>query len=204
MPFITFEGLDGSGKSTLIKLLAESLQSQGKSVFLTREPGGSSLGPELRSILLRTKGPAPCPEAELLIYEADRAQHVLEIIQPRVAQGEWVLSDRFADSSLIFQGEGRGLNKDDIRWLNAFATKGTQPDVTFLLDCPVELSFSRRAKRKADRFEQEEQAFHERVRKGFLDLARSEKKRFVILDATQEPEELLKHVQDKLQTRGLL
>ena len=210
MPFITFEGIDGSGKSSLLDSLASHLKSNGHLVEITREPGGSTIGPEIRKILLRTDGVAPCPEAELLLYEADRAQHVALKIRPLLEKNYWVLSDRFADSSLAFQGAGRKIAQTDVAWLNQFATQGLKPDATILVDCSVELSLERRTKRekanhtKPDRFENENQKFHQAVRDEYLALAKNEPKRWIVIDSDQAPEEIFKTLKDQLRQRGLL
>src|ERR1700677_727879 len=130
MAFLTFEGIDGSGKSSLLKNFADYLKTLGVPVEITREPGGSELGRELRQILLRTQGTPPCPESELLLYEADRAQHVSLHIKPCLEKKIWVLSDRFSDSSLAFQGAGRHIPIEKVNWLNEFATRGLLPDLT--------------------------------------------------------------------------
>jgi dTMP kinase len=210
MPFLTFEGIDGSGKSSLLKKLDQHLKGLGLPTEITREPGGSQLGIELREILLRTEGAAPVPEAELLIYEADRAQHVATKIRPLLKKNVWVMSDRFYDSSLAFQGAGRKLKRNDILWLNHFAAQGLAPDLTVLTDCPVEVATTRRQKRevarkvKPDRFEQEESDFHQRVRQEFLKIADENKNRYLVLDSTEKPDALLKKIIDCLKTRGLL
>ena len=205
MPFITFEGIDGSGKSSLIKKLADDLRKLGLVVEMTQEPGGTSLGTELRQILLRNKGDVPCPEAELLIYEADRAHHVKNKIKPLLNKGTWVLSDRFSDSSLAFQGAGRSLKMADVQWLNDFATGGLKPDLTVLVDCPVNVGHARRAGREADRFENEKNEFHEKVRQEFLKLAHAEPERFYILDSEKSgPEELLQKLLSEMKQRKLL
>jgi dTMP kinase len=210
MAFLTFEGIDGSGKSTLIRQLAEHLKGLGLTVEITRQPGGTNLGGELREILLRTKGAPPCPEAELLIYEADRAHHVATILRPLLQKKTWVLCDRYADSSLAFQGAGRKISKEKVRWLNEFATQGLRPDMTVLVDCPVELGMKRREQRqatdktKADRFEKEKKAFHQAVRDEFLALARAEPDRFVVLNSEKDTQTLLKELLNEMKKRGLL
>jgi dTMP kinase len=209
MPFFTFEGIDGSGKSHLIKSFAEHLKSRRLTVEITREPGGSELGQELRQMILRTGGTPPCPEAELLLYEADRAQHVATKIRPWLEKNVWVLSDRFGDSSVAFQGAGRHISKDKVSWLNEFATKGLVPDLTVIVDCPVEISTERRKKRelqdhtKPDRMEQEREAFHQAVRDEYLKMAKGEK-RFFVLDGTQSPEALLKQLISECEKRKIL
>jgi dTMP kinase len=204
MPLITFEGIDGCGKSTLLEGLARHLNSLGKSVQKTREPGGSELGQELRLILLRTQGEAPCPQAELLIYQADRAQHVQNKIRPWLDHGDWVLSDRFYDSSTAFQGAGRKIKVEDVLWLNMFASEGLVPDATILIDVPVEVGFKRREKRKSDRLEKEAVEFHQAVRDGYLQLAKKEKKRFLILNGELSVEVLVKQLLEYLKSRSLL
>lgn len=206
MPLITFEGIDGSGKSSLMQLLAEHLRGLGESVETTREPGGTPLGQELREILLRTKGEAPCPEAELLIYEADRAHHVQTKIKPLLEKGTWVLSDRFFDSSTAFQGAGRKLKISDVDWLNKFAAQGIVPQLTVLVDCPVDVASDRSQKRGAkDRFEVEATHFHKSVRDEFLKLAQTHKSRFFTLSSLgKAPGELLPLLLDEIKRRGLL
>jgi dTMP kinase len=210
MAFLTFEGIDGSGKSTLMKLLAEHLKGLGLPVEMTRQPGGTSLGTELRDILLRTKGSPPSPEAELLIYEADRAHHVATAIRPWLQKKVWVLCDRYADSSLAFQGAGRQISKNQVRQLNEFATQGLKPDLTVLVDCPVEVSVKRRQlrqtneKTKADRFENERREFHQAVRDEFLALAKAEPDRFVVLNSEKEPQSLLTELIQEMKGRKLL
>ncbi|MBK9293342.1 MAG: dTMP kinase [Oligoflexia bacterium] len=205
MPFITFEGIDGSGKSSLAKLLAKELEKRGYKVQQTQEPGGTALGLELRQLLLRTSGEPPCPEAELLIYEADRAQHVNTKIKPLLKNNFWVLSDRFYHSSLAFQGAGRDLKIQDVMWLNQFAAGGLSPDLVVLVDCPVDVSFARRAGRVADRFEKEKREFHEKVRNQYLKLAKDESDIFLILESEKKSlDSLLKELIDELNKRGLL
>ncbi|PZA06538.1 MULTISPECIES: dTMP kinase [unclassified Meiothermus] len=183
--FITFEGPEGAGKSTQAGMLAPWLEAQGCEVVLTREPGdGGWLGPEVRRLLLLSE--AMSPEAEYLLYSADRAEHVRQVIAPALEAGRIVLCDRYLDSSLAYQGYGRGL---DLGWLRAVgqgATGGLTPHKTFLLDLPPEVGLSRFQGR--DRLEREPLGFHRRVRAGYLELARAEPQRFVVLDATQNPQ----------------
>lgn len=192
MKFIVFEGLDGSGKTTLIKKLAEELSHKNISYVQTREPGGSKLGDELRHMILRTTGEAPVPRAELLMYEAARAQHVDILIRPSLAQNKWVLCDRFSASSLAFQAGGRKISESAVEWLNAFATDNLTPDLTVLLDLTVEESEKRRASRNeaSDRMEQENKEFHERIRQNFLKQARENSSKWLVLDASLSPEQL--------------
>ena len=196
---ISFEGGDGSGKTTQLKLLDNYLASRGKSCLSTREPGGTTLGEMIRKILLEAGKVEIASPTELFLYLADRAQHVHEVIRPALASGRLVLCDRFTDSTLAYQGYGRGVDLDMLRRLNQVASHGITPDVTFLLDCPVEVGLSRTAQRnmnlksggsREDRFEQERADFHERVRRGFLELARAEPQRIYVLDASRPTEEV--------------
>lgn len=183
--FITFEGIDGSGKSTQLEHLAKVLEEKGCSVVVTRDPGGTLLGQELRQILLHHPG-FVSPRCELFLYLADRAQHVDEVIRPALAKGQIVLCDRYIDSTVAYQGGGRGLPVEEIHRMNAFATGNLKPDQTFLFDAPVDVLLHRAKKRSdADRLEQETVAFYERVRQQYLALAQAEPDRFVVIDATQ-------------------
>jgi dTMP kinase len=202
--FITFEGGDGTGKSTQIRLLERHLIAQGKSCLTTREPGGTSLGQLLRQILLEGGNRPISSSTELFLYLADRAQHVDEVIAPAIAQGKIVLSDRHTDSTVAYQGYGRGFDVQLLLSLNRIASQGLTPDITFLLDCPVELGLSRTVHRRAgsmtvksnDRFENEKLEFHEKVRQGFLDLARAEPARFYIIDASHSEQEVFAAVRE--------
>lgn len=196
MPLIVFEGLDGSGKSTLIKALENELKSQGNEVVVTREPGGTELGETLRELVTSTKVQSPTPKAEALMYQAIRAQHVDLVIRPALEQKKWVLCDRFRASSVAFQGGARGLGVKDIEWLNEFSTSGLRADFTFLLDLTVEESAKRLAKRydqvdgQLDRFEQEKKDFHEKVRASYLEQAKLEKE-WCVLNSSNPPEVLI-------------
>jgi dTMP kinase len=189
--FITFEGGEGSGKTTQIRLAAEWLKARGVSVLATAEPGGTALGLKIREILLNQAAYAIGGEAELLLFAAARAQHVREAIAPALAKGTWVLCDRFTDATFAYQGFGRGLDAGIIRILNDFSALSLKPDRTLLFDLPVAMGLARAAQRvgnglqKAaeDRFEQEDPDFHERIRKGYLALAGGEPERFRIVDA---------------------
>jgi dTMP kinase len=176
---ITFEGPEGSGKTTHIQRLASYLKSQGQDVIVTREPGGTPLAKAFRRLLLDS-GDGLLPLAELFLYEADRAQHVEQIILPALKNGRTVLCDRFTDSTLAYQGDGRGLDLKNIETLNQIAANNLTPDLTILLDVPVQrgLNQAREKKHRHDRLERAGLAFHERVRRGFLRLARQEKRRF--------------------------
>ncbi|MCX7978504.1 MAG: dTMP kinase [Bdellovibrionaceae bacterium] len=192
MVFLVFEGLDGSGKSSLIDRLRWELELRSITYHLTREPGGTALGDELREIILRKTPPHPTPRAELLLYEASRAQHVDEVIRPKLAQGVWVISDRFSASSIAFQAGGRQIPVEAVEALNEFATAGLRPDLTVLLDLTVEESRRRQGTRGtvSDRIESEDDTFHERVRQSFLAQARKEPSRWLVLDASRPIEEL--------------
>jgi dTMP kinase len=182
--FITFEGGDGSGKSTQIKLLAQTLQAMGKTVVLTQNPGGSPLGQQLRDILLHHQGPVD-PMAELLLYMADRAQHVATVIQPALAQGHVVLCDRYTDSTVAYQGWGRQLDAPMINTLNQWATGGLVPKLTLLLDGDPAVLRQRVAHRgKPDRLEGEALVFHQAVRQGYLALASQAPQRIRVVPAT--------------------
>lgn len=198
--FITFEGPEGSGKSTQIRLLAKHLQQRGYRVTMTREPGGTPLAGAFRKILLQT-GEDLTPLAELFLYEADRAQHVDTIVRPALNKGNVVLCDRHTDSTLAYQGDGRRLNKRSIISLNTVATGGLKPALTFLLDVPAEkgLARAKKAKQGHDRLERAGLAFHKRVRKGFLRLAKAEPKRFRVIPTNQTIEEIQQAIQKYLE-----
>lgn len=178
--FVTIEGIEGSGKSTLAEALAQHLRKQGREVVLTREPGGTRIGDAIRSLLL-SDGNEMCDRAELLLFEAARAQHVDELIAPALERGAVVICDRFADSSMAYQGSARGFGQDKVRALNDFATGFVQPHVTILLDLPAKVGLARQ--RELDRISAEGADFHESVREGYLSLARAEPNRFTVIDA---------------------
>ena len=175
--FLVLEGIDGCGKTTQLKQLSQwlpvsGLMPAGATLHLTREPGGTSLGQALRELLLHPpQASAPSPTAELLLYAADRAQHVEQLIRPALDRGDWVLSDRFSGSTLAYQGDGRGLDASTIRDLERIATAGVTPDLTLWLDLPIAVSLRRRQTQAADRIEAEGTAFLARVAEGFRSLA---------------------------------
>lgn len=190
--FITFEGIEGSGKSTALVRLCAALEAAGRAHLHTREPGGSALGRHLRALLLDARQEV-APEAELFLYLADRAQHVRHIIRPALEAGRIVLSDRFADSTIVYQGYGRGLDIAELHRLNETAVGGLWPDRSILFDVPPEIGLARaRGRNEAEgtavsegRFEAEALDFHSRIREGYLDWARRESGRFRVLDASQ-------------------
>ena len=195
-PFITFEGIEGAGKTTLAHHLADWLQAQGMSVRLTREPGGSALGAHLRPILLNEPLDA---WTELFLFLADRRQHTLQLILPALEQGTWVLCDRYADSTLVYQGYGRGLDIALIRRLNALATGDLTPDLTVLIDLPVEDALARA--NAPNRFEAETRAFHTRIREGYLEVARAEPHRYFVLDGRQPLDSLKEALERAVRVR---
>ncbi len=187
--FISFEGIEGCGKTTQIGLLANDLLCQGYQVLATREPGGCPIADQIRNILLHPGNSAMVPRAELLLYAAARAQHVEEVIRPALQQGKVVLCDRFTDATLAYQGFGRGLDLELIQELNVVAASELVPDVTLLLDMPAEEGLGRAVRRNTEteldeegRFELESLEFHRRVRQGYLELARRHQ-RFLMIDA---------------------
>ena len=206
MAFIVFEGLDGAGKSTLIRHFAEELTAVGINLTLTREPGGTPLGEELRHFLIRTEGEAPSERCELLLYEAIRAQHVDKKIRPELKKGNWVISDRYYASTTAFQAGGRGLDDSDINWLNNYAISNCQPDLWVLLDLHTEEASQRlnqRTDQDRDRFERENLDFHEKVRQKYLEISQG-KDNWLCLDASQPLETLKKTLINRLKELGLL
>lgn len=189
--FITFEGGEGSGKTTQLAILARRLRDAGRSVVELREPGGTALGDTIRSILLSRDGPAICDEAEALLFAASRAQLVSQVIRPALERGHVVLSDRFVDSSLAYQGAARGLGVEDVRRANSLALRGLWPHRTLLLDIEASAGMKRAGKRAIfDRIEVEEMKFHRKVRRGFKRLAQSHPGRIFVIDAARSEEEV--------------
>ena len=194
--FISFEGPEGGGKSTHVAALAEALRAEGKSVLVTREPGGTRLAELIRGLVREELEDPPVTRAEVLLFLASRAQVVANVIKPALARGEWVLCDRFSDSTFAYQGYGRGIDVQLLKELNEFATEGLVPDLTILLDVPLEVSRARLAERQrvtaaaADRIEAAGEAFHKRLREGFLALAKAEPGRFAVIDSSGDRDEV--------------
>lgn len=195
--FITLEGIEGSGKTTLLENLADVFRTLNHEVLVTREPGGCALGRDLRALLLHPETQI-CPEAELFLFLADRAQHVAEVIRPALERGMVVLCDRYADSTIVYQGYGRGLDIERLRALNDMAVGGLWPDRTFVLDMDPAQALKRARQRNAEqglsgkegRFEAEHLSFHTRIREGFKLWAAHNTKRIAVLDAADAPEGL--------------
>lgn len=210
MFFLAFEGLDGSGKSSLMAQLQTHLELKNRSYIKTREPGGTAVGDQLRHIILTKSAEAPTARTELLLYEASRAQHVDLVIRPALERKQWVICDRFSASSVAFQAGGRKISGADVTWLNNFATGGLEPHLNILLDLTVEESQRRRQQRafaageSEDRIESEEASFHSRVREGFLQQARTNPKGWLVLDASQTQEKLFSILLMELQGRKWL
>ncbi|WP_026735152.1 dTMP kinase [Fischerella sp. PCC 9605] len=208
---IVFEGVEGCGKTTQIQLCSEWLQSLGISILVTREPGGTELGLHLRRLLLDKSPAKPIADrTELLLYAADRSQHVEQELRPNLAAGKIILCDRYIDSTVAYQGYGRGLDMSLIHELNAIATDGLESDITFWLDVDVEVGLARKRRSGdvADRIEQEAIAFHRRIQQGYAQLAASYPERIVRVDASASPEVVQKQIQriltDKLKAWGYM
>ncbi len=187
--FITFEGSEGTGKTTQIQRLAAKLTAQGKTVVLSREPGGTPLGEEIRHLLKHAEsGRTMAPRTEVLLFAASRAQHVEELIKPHLRRGKVVISDRFLDSTTVYQGVARAIDEGQVSAINRFAIDGVLPDLTIWIDLEPEIGFQRiqsRNTKPPDRMEQEKMDFYRAVRKGYQDLAKSEPGRFLVVDGSQ-------------------
>ncbi len=193
--FISFEGIEGSGKSTQARLLAASLLAEGYSVVLTQEPGGTVIGERIRSLVLDPAHTEMCPATELLLYAAARAQHLAQKIRPALAGNAVVITDRFSDSTAAYQGYARGIDRSVLNAVDAVATSRLRPDITFLCDLPAETGLRRnRGVNKHDRLELEALSFHQKVREGFLELAAEEPNRFRIVDAGQPVEKVTEDI----------
>jgi len=204
--FITFEGGEGSGKSVQAKELFRRLTQLVIPVVLTHEPDGTPFGKKLGRWLKWAQGTDISPLTELLLFNASRAQLVAEVIQPGLESGKVVISDRYADSTTAYQGYGRRLDLDMVKAANSAATQGLKPDLTILLDIPVEEGLARKRAKKQDRFERETLVFHRRVREGYLELARADPERWLVVDASQSREKIAQiiwqRVSQLLATRG--
>lgn len=196
--FITLEGPDGSGKSIQVPALAEFVRQLGYDVLTTREPGGTSIGDQIREVIMSMKNKSMNPRTEILLFCAARAQIVSEVIRPQLEKGVVVISDRYADSTLAYQGYGHGLDLKVLRGILDFATGGLTPDLTLLLDVDVETGLSRRQKGGGEwnRLDDYALAFHRRVRDGYLELAAAEPQRWVRIDASQAPQIVQQHMQE--------
>ena len=207
--FITLEGPEGCGKSTQARLLADALRTAGKTVLLTREPGGTRLAEQIRALVREECDDPPVARSETLLFLAARAQVVAESIRPALARGEWVVCDRFCDSTFAYQGYGRGLDVRLLKQLNDFATEGLLPDLTLLIDVPPDVSRARLVARQAataigeDRIESAGALFHRRLREGFLELAREEPERFLVIDGTKEVPSVSATVFDAVRRLGV-
>ncbi|WP_022894039.1 dTMP kinase [Agromyces subbeticus] len=201
--FITFEGGDGSGKTTQAELLGAWLVEAGRTVVRTREPGGTEVGVEVREIVLHHRGDI-APRAEALLYAADRAHHVATLVRPALERGDVVIQDRYVDSSVAYQGAGRVLDPDAVRGLSEWATEGLAPDLTILLDLDADVARTRldSARTRYDRLEAEASAFHTRVRAAFLALAEAEPSRFLVVDASLPVAEIAAAIRERV--AGLL
>ncbi|MBQ4199681.1 MAG: dTMP kinase [Kiritimatiellae bacterium] len=205
--FISFEGPEGGGKSTHAAALADALRAEGKIVLLTREPGGTRLAELIRALVREELEDPPVTRSEVLLFLAARAQLVANAIKPALARGEWVICDRFADSTFAYQGYGRGIDVQLLKDLNEFATEGLVPDMTILLDVPPEVSRERIAERQkatatsADRIEAAGEAFHRRLRDGFLALAKAEPERFAVIDSSGAPADVDKAILEAVRGR---
>ena len=197
---MTFEGIEGSGKTTQVELLCKYLQEKGYQVIRTREPGGTALGEALRKVLLQ-KDLHLLPLSELLIFMAVRSQHMEEVITPALARGAVVVCDRFVDATYAYQGYGRGVDLGIIATLNRLVTKGVTPNLTILLDCEVDVGLARKLVHnpRLDRFEQEEAAFHEQVKRGYLKLVEEDEKRFYVINGKQDIEATHIAIRDRVE-----
>lgn len=192
--FITFEGPDGSGKSTQITRLREYLLSRGYDVLLVREPGGTRISEQIRSVILDTDNKGMNPICEAMLYAASRAQLTHQVIMPALEEGRMVIADRFVDSSIVYQGYARGLGEEMVKTINSYATEGLEPDVTFLINIPAEVGIARKSnQKKLDRLEQESIEFHKKVHEGY-DRLKSGKSRMIEIDGTKNREDIQREI----------
>lgn len=207
MAFLVFEGIDGSGKSTLLHLLCETFKKEDLTFVKTREPGGTSIGEKIRKTLLEKQNTALDPLAETLLYYADRKQHIEEIIKPSLKKGVWVLSDRYWASTSAYQCGGRGIDENFINHLKKKVCSHCEPDLWVLLDLPVEESLKRlltSKKNSRDRFEEEDKAFHQKVRDYYLKLAKQDSSKWLVLNAEKPPTQLLEQILSHLKQKAIL
>lgn len=193
--FITFDGIDGAGKTTQINRLAEQLRNVGKTVYITREPGGTALSEKIRELLLSTEN-RMSPTTELLLMFAARAEHIEAVLRPKVENGEWVICSRFSDATMAYQGYARGVNLDKIKTIAEVVHGDFNPDLSLFLDLPAEVAAARRIERgeAVDRFEAEDIAFMKAVRQGYLSIAKEQPKRCKVIDATENIEQMAKAI----------
>ena len=202
--FITFEGGEGSGKTTCINRVVETLKQQGRDIVLTREPGGTPISEEIRNVILDKKNTDMDPRTEALLYAASRRQHIIQKILPSLKEGKIVISDRFLDSSLAYQGVARGLGIDEIYKVNQYATEGLEPDITFFFDIVPEEGLKRiaaNASREVNRLDVEKLSFHHDVRNAFLELAKRFPNRIVIIDASKDRDGVYNDVMNEINKR---
>jgi len=212
--FITIEGIEGCGKSTQVRILKNYLEKKGLDVLLTREPGGTEIGNQIRKVLLDKRNKKIVPCSELFLYAASRVQHVEEVILPALQEGKTVVCDRFSDATTAYQGYGRGLNRNIVSVINRFSTKGLIPDLTIILDLPQEIGLKRARTRnrekglsmKEGRFEEESLLFHKKVRQGYLRIRKSEPKRVKVINAGHDIKKVNSQISkevDKLLQKGI-
>jgi dTMP kinase len=199
--FITFEGPDGSGKTTQARMLAEYLESRGMAVLHTREPGGTPISEQIREVILTTRNQSIADATEALLYSAARAQIVAELIRPALGAGKIVVCDRYADSTMAYQGYGLGLDLQALRVITQFATGGLVPDLTFYVDVPVELGLARRHRGETNRLDLKDPMYHSRVREGFLKMAQAEPQRWIVIDGTRSVDEVQEEIRAKLERK---
>ena len=197
--FIVLDGPDGGGKTTQIEKLKAALELQGKTVLVTREPGGTAIGEKVRDVLLDPSNTGMSLRTELFLYMASRAQLVDEVIVPALNAGKVVLSDRFLTASVVYQGIAGGLGADEVRRIGAFCIQDAKPDITFILDISVDASIPRRREREADRIEQRDREFHENMRQGFPTVARSDPENYRIINADQPEDSVFDQIVEHLE-----
>jgi len=196
--FITFEGIEGVGKSTAVQFVADYLTQKQIDHIVTREPGGTEIAEHIRDVLLTKHQETMAVDTELLLFYAARAQHVASLIKPALLKGQWVLCDRFTEASYAYQGGGRGIDEKHVDVINQWTLGNFQPDIIFILDAPVEIAFSRIKQREFDRIESEKVHFFERVREAYLQRAQRDPSRYKIIDASVTPDEVLAQIQKVL------